>query len=252
LDIDFLPAAYRQKSMQRRAYIWRVAAAAMIISFFTVAALFQWRQQAQVKRELELVETQYADAVELNAKFAEAAKNLQAQHRWAELLTFLRHRWPRSQILAAILEPMPESVKLTECHIGHEALTSTIPTPAAAAPVEAGAVPGDQAARRAADLKRLLQESARRQPFVSLSGEAGDAATLHEYLARLGANSLFARVDLRSLEHRTGDEASGDAVGRVQFTARALIRQEYTPSEGTPAVPGEPMTSPVARQGAGS
>jgi hypothetical protein len=253
LDIDFLPASYRQKCMQRRAYIWRVVAAAMILTFFTLAGLFQWNQQAQVRRELELVETQHADAMEMNAKFAEAAQELQTQQRSAELLTFLRHRWPRSQIIAAILDPMPESVRLSEWHIGHETIAATLTAQPPATP-EAGAAPADKAARRAADLKRLLHESKTRQQFVLLSGEAGDAATLHEYLAKLGANPLFDHVDLRSLEHvLSPDKEMHDTIGRVQFTARAVVRSGHGPAPETKSnTPGETTTSPLAHQGGGS
>jgi hypothetical protein len=251
VDIDFLPAAYRQRSMQRRAYAWRVAAAVVIACFFAATSLWQRNHHESVRARLDAVEDQYTGAAAKNALLAEVTARFHAQRATAELVTFLRHPWPRTQILAAVLEPLPESIVLSDWHVGHETVQRT-DSPSIALP-EAKNVPPDKPSRQAADLKRLLFESGGQEHFVFLSGRAGDAATLHEYLARLDTNPLFARIDLRSLEHLKPDGSDVVAPGQVQFSVRAILApghgQILPPRPPTPATAPAPIAPPLAHKG---
>ena len=218
IDIDFLPATYRERGMQRRAYAWRVAVALTIGGFFAATSLWQHNHHARVRARLDAVEAQYAEAARRTADLAVVSAELTAEEKTAELLTFLRHRWPRSRVLAAILAPLPESIRLSDCHVGCEtrqaARGATIALP------EGDEAPAAKPEQRANDLKRLLEETTRQEHFVSLSGKADDAATLHEYLARLQVDPLFARVELQSLEHQTADAPADRS---VRFAVRAVL-----------------------------
>jgi hypothetical protein len=247
VEIDFLPAAYRERSIQRRAYAWRVAAAVLIVGFFVAASLWQRSHHARILAKLAAVESQFADAAASNARLAQITTRLDERRKTADLLTFLRHRWPSTRIMAAVLEPLPATVVLVEWHVGSEARPAD-ETPSIALP-EAKTIPPDMAARRANDLQRLLHESSRQQQFVHLAGRASDAATLHEYLARLGASPLFEQVDLQSLEHVTSDP-DAPAAESVRFTVRAILRPGHgatLPSK--PAAPA-PSPAPLAQRGA--
>lgn len=250
LEIDFLPSAYRERSMHRRAYVWRVAAAVAIAAFFAAASLWQHNHHARVEARLAAVAGKFSDAAHKTAELAQVSAGLAAKEKTANLLTYLRHRWPRTRVLAAVVEPLPETVLLTECHIGYE----TRQTSRASAVVlpEGDTVPAEKAERRANDLKRLLLEASRQVHFVAMAGEAEDPAALHEYVARLQINPLFARVELQSLERLT---SSADTGGSVRFAVRAVLREGHgraapkkppTTPTPTPASPGE---APLAQRG---
>jgi Tfp pilus assembly protein PilN len=249
VEIDFLPLSYRQRSVNRRAHIWRVASGMAIAGCFAATALWQRGHFAQVSFELAEIEGQYLDAAAKNAKLAEITAKLRDERTTAELLTYLRHRWPQTQIMAAILDPLPDSIVLTEWHTGQETIpTTTAPTVALA---EAKEAPSNKPARRASDLKRLLREGAMQQHVVALSGRAADSAALHEYLARLGTNSLFSRVDLQSLEHAPSDKDSGAGLGTIHFAARAILRPGHGQSSPPASTPPTPVATqaPLARRG---
>jgi Tfp pilus assembly protein PilN len=242
IEIDFLPASYRQRGVQRRAYAWRVVAALAIVGFLGATTLWLRDHHTAVLARLSEIDAQFAEAAKKNARLATVTAQLQAETKTAELLTFLRHRWPRTQILSAILEPLPAGIVLTELRTGHDpvvaAATSAISLP------QTESEPTDRPSRRSTDLRRLLKESAQQQAFVFLTGQASDAATLHEYLARLGNISLFSSVDLKSLEHEPVRGGLDAATGAIRFTARLIVRVGHGQTIQAPTA-----TEPLARRG---
>jgi hypothetical protein len=186
-----------------------------------------------------------------NTKSAEVKTQLLAERSSAELLTFLRHPWPRTQIIAAIMEPLTDSITLTDWQILHETVHRD--AVANAPPVDPKKLATDKPARRARDLARSLREIAEQQQFVFLAGHATEAAALHEYLARLGTNPLFLKIDLRSMENVIHDKSAGPMPGTFHFTARAILRPGHgqgilvkptTPSVTLPSGPLAQQRSP--------
>jgi hypothetical protein len=248
IDADFLPAAYRQRSMNRRAYAWRVMAAAAMVAVFASTALWQHNHHKRVRAALAEVDVQYAQATLKSAQLTDVGARLQVQHKMAQLLTLLRHRWPRTQVLAAVTEQLPESVTLIECHLGHEVLPSTAPS--AIALPQPNAPPPDEPTRRTRDVERLLREHNERRYFLALTGHASDAATLHSYLARLGTSPLFSQVDLQSLENVPGNQSAAGASPPVRFSVRAILRAPHDEvlNPAGSASPEQTNSSPLARR----
>ncbi|MBI3839454.1 MAG: hypothetical protein HY288_16160 [Planctomycetia bacterium] len=247
-EIDLLPAEYRIRGVQRRTHVWRLLVILVFAWLFGSTTLIQHNQHASMRSKLAEVEAQYLQAAAHNTKSAEIKAQLQTERSSAELLTFLRHPWPRTQIMAAILEPLSDSITLTDWQILHEMVPRG--TALIAPPSDAKKPPTDKPARRARDLTRLLQENAEQHQFVLLVGHATEAAALHEYLARLGSNPLFAKIDLRSIENVIKEKSSGQPTGTFHFTARAVLRPGYgqvIPSN--PTTPSNTFTSgPLAQQ----
>jgi hypothetical protein len=242
VDVDFLPTAYRERDMQRRAYAWRVTAAVGIVAFLGATTLWQRSHHAHVLGRLSDIEGQFADAAVKNTRLKAATAGLNSERKTAEFLTFLRHPWPRTRVVSGILSPLPENIVLNELHLGHETIARG-DKPAVALPeTKAAAAPTDKASRQAADLERLLREHADRQDYVELQGESLDAAMLHEYLARLGTDPLFDRVDLRSLEHAPADAAG--TPGPVRFSVRIVLQPAHGQALDAPVSP--PTAQPVA------
>ncbi len=249
IDVDFLPLAYRQRSVNRRAYAWRVMAAAAIVAVFASTALWQHNHHKRVRAALAQVDAQYTQAALRSAQLTDVGTRLQVQHKVAQLLTLMRHRWPRSQVLAAVVNQLPDSVTLIECHLGHEVLPSTAPS--AIALPQPNAPPPDEPTRRSHDVERLLREHNERRYFLSLTGHASDAATLHSYLARLGTCPLFAQVDLQSLENVPVDQSSAGRSPAVHFSVRAILRAPHDEvlNPAGSASPEQSIPSPLARRG---
>ena len=223
--LDFLPTQYRQRGVKRRTYTWRVAVAGVFAALFVLVAIFQQHHHQQVRQELADTESRYAEAVAHNAKFAKVQAQLQQHRHSAELLTYLRHPWPRTPVIAAVVAPLTDGITLTDLQIAHETVSRpTASMPPAAA--ETKPVVLDRPARLANDLKRLVGEHSVRQDFVLLTGYAVDASVLHEYLARLGTDSLFSKIDLLD-EHAPEGSAIESPRTAVHFNARAILRNRH-------------------------
>jgi hypothetical protein len=238
-EVDLLPGDYRKRGVQRRAYLWRLMMAVMFTGFFSITAILQSNHHVQVRLKLAEVEAQYSQAAAHNTKSAEVKAQLLAERSSAELLTFLRHPWPRTQIIAAIMEPLTDSITLTDWQIMHETVHRDVV--GNAPPLDPKKLATDKPARRARDLARSLREIAEQQQFVFLAGHATEAAALHEYLARLGANPLFLKIDLRSMENVNREKSAGAVPGTFHFTARAILRPGH--GQGIPAKPGAPSVT---------
>jgi hypothetical protein len=225
--LDFLPVQYRQRGVKRRTYTWRVTVAGIFAAVFVLVAILQQHHHQQVRNELADTETRYGEAVAHNAKFAKVQAQLQQHRHSAELLTYLRHPWPRTPVIAAVVAPITEGITLTDLQISHETISRLAPSmPTAIAETKTAAVV-DRPTRTANDLKRLVAEHSSRQDFVLLTGYAVDAGVLHEYLARLGTDSLFSKIDLRSIEHAPAETATASPRAAVHFSARAILRNGY-------------------------
>ncbi|HEY2147705.1 MAG TPA: hypothetical protein VGH32_07190 [Pirellulales bacterium] len=220
-DVDFLPAAYRQQTVHRKANVWRLAvgggfAAALLASF-----AFQQFIYSQTAKRLDELKPQLTQAKSLAERLGARQTELKAANRQADLCTFLRHPWPRSQLVAAALRPLPVCVTLQDIHIGR-------------VQSQPGAIAGSHAASRDldADLKKLApterdllrlgDEEKTRPNMLTLSGVTTDTAALQHYLVALGKESLFIKAELTSLEANHNEQP-----GTWRFAARLEIRSGY-------------------------
>ena len=212
--IDFLPDVYRQRAALRRARLWW----GLVILLFGAAigasmATQSWLR-AGLREELNALEPQF---LQTQAQVGALAK-LQAQFAQrsveAGLYTLLENPWPRTQILAELVRPLPQGVRLVRLHVAEEE-QAAVPT--------AGTRPGGSEEDLAKwppaeqDLARMLREIGRRRTVVELEGQAGDVKPIHAYLAALSASPLVAQAQIKSLEASSGKE------GRTRFTLRLKI-----------------------------
>ena len=247
--LDFLPPEYRQKGSQRRALAWRVVVAAAFGVFFCSTAIFLHNHQTQMNSRLAEIEAQYALAVTHNAQGAEITAKLRAERASAELLTYLRHRWPCTQVTAAVMESLPDSITLTEWQISHEIVHH--PGIGNTVPPDPKTAPWDKPSRQTRDLERLLHETTGQQHFILITGYATEASALHEYLAHLGTHPLFAKIELRSIENHPADLQATRQRGAHHFSAKAILRARHGQAiPNGPAAPGAaPTSGPLAQRG---
>jgi Tfp pilus assembly protein PilN len=241
-EIDFLPARYREQQAQRTKQNWRMVVVSCYGLLLLAAVLVQRNRQQAMEAELALAGQQFDAATAQAAQLTELQSRLAADRKQAELLVWLRHPWPKTQILAEVLRSLPETVVLDELEIGREvnpqsagagAVVRSIPVPG----VGGGTTGEDKRSPAERDLDRLREEIDACLYVVSLAGRTQDTAALHAYLSKLGHSNLVAKVELLSVE--TLDDAP--ALGS-KFSARAILRPGY-------GQPGGPLGPTGVRPG---
>jgi len=250
--IDFLPPKYREQSALDQAKLWHLGVVCIFGAMIAGAAIFQFSMRCSVSAELAEVDQHYLEAQALAQKLTLTAQDLERARGEARLYAYLRHDWPRTQILALLATSFPDEVTLTETR-----LDISIPESARMAaqserqnapPPNPGAVPPPKPAAAIADLAKLrsLRESA--LSVLHLTGSTRDVSALHSYLAELAAHPLVAKAELLSLEQ---SGPAGSSVGEQSlFRARVSIRPNYS-QIGGPAMPAEPApNAAVARPAA--
>ncbi len=238
-DVDFLPVRYRQRRLRRRWQPWRVVVVFVFVVLAATAALSQQGRKRRAEHELAAIGPQYEMAVSQNRRLTEIQTRLAAAREDAELLTYLRHPWPRTQLLAALLTPLPEEITLERLQITHELRQDHVPRQRYRRS-ETGRQDGEteKLPPAACDLKRLREQFDEQKTFVLISGTASESAAVHRYLGDLGRSSLFIEADLESLE-----SAEQDPTKRLQFDAALVVRPGY----GQPGGPTDPQKSALAR-----
>ena len=229
-EIDFLPAEYRQNHVRRQSQPWRIIVVVVFTALVVSAAVGQHIHRERFEAELAAVMPEYEKAVSLNGCLGNLQSQLQLVRADAELFTYLRHPWPRTRIISALLAPLPDGITFEQLNIQQQGL--------------AGRVRGEQLSRSekdaeeqelanmppaVRDLKQLRDAFDLRRTVVTITGVTTDSAALHHYLGELGRDSLFRDVDF-SIE--------SDDIGRsanLRFNAVLTVQPGY----GQPGGPSD-------------
>jgi Tfp pilus assembly protein PilN len=212
--IDFLPDVYRQRAALRRARLWWGLVMLLFGTAIGASIATQSWLRAGLRAELEALEPQFRqtqaqvdDLAQLQTKFARLSVE-------AGIYTLLENPWPRTQILAELIRPLPETIRLLRLQITEDEQAAAAlggQRPGSSDEDLAKLPPAEQ------DLARMLREVRRRRTAVELEGQASDVKPIHAYLAALSASPLVAQAQIKSLEASSG----GD--GRTRFTLRVKI-----------------------------
>jgi Tfp pilus assembly protein PilN len=233
LDIDFLPQEMQRRQARRDSSLRPVLVGAAIIAIVGAAAIVQHRQTREARQALAAVEPFYEQAVAQQQQLVETKKQVEKLRHEAELYTYLKHPWPRTQLLAAVLLPLPAAVRLEQLQVVREAASPSGQPETRAR----GDRPSDEEQAKLMpvqrDLRRLREEYDKTQAVVRLSGSTSDSAALHQYLAELGRNGLFVRAELDAIESL---EVKG--VPTARFRATLFVRPGY----GQPGARATPAT----------
>jgi Tfp pilus assembly protein PilN len=246
-QIDFLPAKYREQTVHRKANVWRVLVAILFVAVLACSACYQQVIRHKTALESGRIGTQYDQAQLLSAKLAALRQRLQDADAEAELLTYLRHPWPSTQVLAAALNPMPDCITLGEVRLFHEQPETSISTalapPALKKSTDSEPATGARKPSAAArDLAALREEYDSRPMVLLLTGVTSNTAELQRYLVMLAEVPLFSKAELTSLESDGAEQP-----GVLHFTARLLMRPGYDQPAG-PAI-GNPEKFAIAPDG---
>jgi Tfp pilus assembly protein PilN len=213
-NIDFLPSRYREGYAARAAIIKRWTIVLGLATIITPLAIYQYLIHASVVQSFVHVEPEYLQAKSKAERIGELQQELQVESGKAALLSWLNHPWPRSQILAQITAPLPESVRLTSIKMASEPkpVVATgddgrgrAPRPSAD-PRETAVVDARPEAER--DLLKLYEQSSQNDVVVTINGVTVSTTELHTYVAKMRVTGMFVKSELRSLESMPGQENS--------------------------------------------
>ena len=227
-EIDFLPARYREQSSHRRARVLRIGVVALFTGVLVAAGIGQLLLRRGLEQQLITVRQQHEMAQQASQQLALLQTSLSELRAGAELHTYLRHPWPRTRILAAIVTELPQSISLRQLLVTRE-LDEAARGPAARREItetaEAAAAKLSAAQR---DLEALRAETDPARVVVVLQGVADQHTDLHAYLARLNASELFDAVELESIESHDNQETD-DSVFRARLVVKPGIGQAGGP-----------------------
>jgi len=227
-DLDFLPAQYRQKHAQRQSQPWRIMIALIFAGLLATAAFSQHVHRLHVEEELATITITYDLALSQADKLSELQTELQSARATAELYTYLRHPWPRTQLLAALVAPMPDEVTLGQLHISHEMRQDPVRTDRRSrSKAKAEEEEIEKLPPAVRDLKRLRDQFDKMETLVQISGTTSESAALYRYLSELGNDRLFDKAGLDSIENVEGE--SGPS---LRFDATLIVRPGYGQPHG--------------------
>jgi len=232
-DIDFLPAQYHRQHASRQSQPWRIVVVAVFIALLGGAVFGQYRLKRGAENELAAIAPQYDLAVAQNDRLRELQSRLKAKQDLAELYTYLRHPWPRTQLLAALVAPMPEEISFQQVQITREKREEEEPAERRSrSEIKAEEEKDKLLPPAERDLKRLRQQYDKMQTVILLSGTTSESAALHRYLGALHANTLFSKVELDSIESVETSRGS-----QREFHATLIVRPGYGQPDGPDGPP---------------
>ncbi len=229
-DIDFLPAEYFQRRVRQQARPWRIAALTLLGALATGAATGQYLQRQRLQAELDALLPAYQLASAEQQRLAQMQAQLQTEEQTAELLAYLHHPWPKSQILRALVDNLPEQVVLEQLRIGRQRRQTQQPAevrpPSAEQREDLSKLP---AAQR--DLRVLREEYDTADVYVRIEGYTSDSSALYGWLTALGKQRLVAKAELISIE-----STAQTTPGPMRFAAVVVVVPGYgQPGGPTPA-----------------
>lgn len=228
-DIDFLPAEYRRQNLRRQSQPWRIVVIMAFVALLAGAGYSQRLRSGRVEAELQAIEPQYEQAIEYQERFSELQARLQPVRASAELIAYLRHPWPRTQLLAAVTGPLPEEITLDQLSIRRAAQAKAAVKRETEDEIDTESLP--PAAR---DLDSLRKQYDGSRTVIAIQGRARTSTPVHAYLSQLAQHPLIVKAELESMENVDRGE-----INTFEFQATLLVRPGY----GQPGGPKGPTAS---------
>jgi len=212
--------------------MWRVAVFLVFGVGIGAAVAGQAALRCAAMTSLKNIKAQYAAAQATSQEHDRLLLKLSEVEDSARLYAYLKHPWPRTQLLATILKPMPPEVLFTKLQITRE--TPPVPRRLNSSPMLTNKSEQDEQDSLSGvqrDLSDIQAERSKTRCVIYLSGYTTDLVALHQYLRLLGETTLITKAELSSL---TSAKQSGLS-GSTQFG----LRLEVLPGYGNPGGPHE-------------
>ena len=242
-DIDFLPVEYRQKHARRQSQPWQIVVAVAIVGLVAAAALAQQYRRHRVESDLADHHARLRRGRRANRTgWPRLQKREQAAKAGAELYTYLRHPWPRTQLLdgagGARCPRRSRCNRSRSCAKRRPPGRRRPPRPPVDKKTEEEQLKSLAPAQR--DLAKLTDRLDQLQTVVILTGTATEVAALHRYIGDLDATDIFDKAELDCFN--SIDSNKNGAV--LQFRAVLAVQPGY----GQPGGPTGPEKKDLATE----
>jgi hypothetical protein len=202
-NVDFLPNDYRRQAADRRWQIWLAILLAIHGVVIGVVTVLQHREQRSIERRHALVRIPYEKAQAANKRLAELKGQLTEANDVAEFYTYLRHPWPRTTILTALIQKLPSEVSLSEVTVQREQPEDDLDEKRGR-PQSLIVSKNEESESKPPSLRQALErlrgEIDRARTIVRVRGIATDTPSLHRSIADLNNSRLFVKVALESMD----------------------------------------------------
>ena len=219
-QVDFLPVHLHEEYARRRSQAWRILVVCAFAAALPTASLYQYRMRLAVDRQLAEIDNYYKESIADQQRLEQLTSMMAVETATAQLAVYLQHSWPQTQILAAVVEPLPAAMSLEEIVVRRQ----QAPRAGLQREEDAGKRKAVSLLPAAEDLETLRQQE-QGTLVVQLNGLTTSNRQLHSYLSRLGQHPLFIRVDLGSIEREPVPEG-GQSVAR--FEALLYVRPRHS------------------------
>jgi len=227
-DIDFLPAEYRQEHAQRRSQPWRIVVVGAFAAVIAVAAFGQHQRRTRLESLDAEITPAHEAAVQGNQGLQDLKSQLELARADAELFTYLRHRWPSTRILDALLASLPDEITFEQVEIRQEAPAGRLSVGSLSREereAEDERLAGLPPAAR--DLGQLREQFDVEKTVVTITGLTTDSGALHRYLGKLSRVELFRKAELDTID---SDQIGGAA--KLRFSVSLVVRPGYGQAGG--------------------
>ena len=226
-NIDFIPKRYHERDLKRKAAIWRYALLLGFGGLLLAATLGQFVMQRSLQARLAELNQAHIDTHLKRERVTLLKQQLGTTEEVAALYTYLRHPWPRTQLLAQTIELLPESVALQGVEILEQRPNGSSFVSSETRDALSSATPAGT------DLAQLRGNHDSTNLVVRIRGTVEETSELNEYVRQLGDVPLFRSVSLSSLQF----QSSRDQTPRSAFELNVTVR----PGHGQPGGPDKPL-----------
>ncbi|MBA2114974.1 hypothetical protein [Bremerella alba] len=217
-EIEFLPKKYREKQKSHNFQVSRLLLIVVIVAGMSSVLLYQLASLHSVKRQVAALDDQHEKVVQLMQEVDQRRGEVVVKRHHAKLLTFLDHPFPKSQIIAAIANPLPTEIAITRVQVTVEQVASTNAKP----PSEKGKK-APQGHPMELDLKQLIDEVKAHRCTVEVEGTTDDTSCLYTFLASLHQAEIIESAKIESIDPHQKTDGSEFS----NFTAHVKVKRGY-------------------------
>lgn len=217
-EIEFLPKKYREKRKSHNFQISRLFLIVAIVASMSVVLLYQLASLHAVNRQVATLDEQHNKVMQLMQEVERRRVEVVEKRHHAKLLTFLDHSYPKSQVIAAIANPLPTEITITRLQVSVEQVANV------------GTKPPSEKGKTAAkghpmelDLKQLIDEAKSHRCTVEVEGTTDDTSCLYTFLASLHQAEIIESAKIESIDPHQKTDGSEFS----NFTAHVKVKRGY-------------------------
>lgn len=217
-EIEFLPKKYREKRKGHSFQVSRLLLTVVVVAGMAGVLFYQLAKLHAVNLQVAAIDSEHEKIMQLMQEVERRRMDVADKRHHAKLLTFLDHPYPKSQIIAAIANPLPTEITITRLQITVEQLATT------------GAKPPSEKGKQAPkghpmqlDLKQLIDDAKSHRCTVEVEGTTDDTSCLYTFLASLHQAEIIESAKIESIDPQQKSDGSEFS----NFTAHVKVKRGY-------------------------